>query len=64
MASTVPDRRDGDATKAAELETATMARYGIMRVPADQYHVGGYRYTSLADAVAQAKRAPEARVEP
>jgi hypothetical protein len=34
-----------------------MARYGITRVPIDYFHYKQYRYTNLADAVAQAKRA-------
>jgi len=38
--------------EAAEL----MARFGIARIPADQYHYKGWRYSSLRDAVAQAKR--------
>lgn len=33
-----------------------MAKYGVVRVPVDTFHVGGYRYTNLADAIAQAKR--------
>src|SRR5215218_8801534 len=33
-----------------------MARYGITRVPADHFFYEGYRYTSLDDAIAQAKR--------
>lgn len=33
-----------------------MARYGIIRVPADYFLCGQYRYTNLEDAVAQAKR--------
>ena len=37
-------------------EAATMARNGITRVPADHYHVDGYRYTNLADALAQVRR--------
>ena len=37
---------------AAEL----MAKYGITRVPADQFHYKDYRYSKLRDAVAQAKR--------
>lgn len=28
----------------------------IVRVAADQFHVDGYRYTHLADALAQARR--------
>lgn len=33
-----------------------MARYGIIRVPADQYRYKDYRYSKLSDAIAQAKR--------
>ncbi len=33
-----------------------IAKYGIVRVPVDTFHVGGYRYTNLDDAIAQAKR--------
>jgi hypothetical protein len=34
-----------------------MATYGITCVPIDYFHYKQYRYTNLADAVAQAKRA-------
>jgi len=37
-------------------ETALMARNGITRTIAHHYHVDGYRYTRLADALAQAGR--------
>lgn len=40
-----------DAESATEME-----RYGIVRVPIDYFHVGGFRYTSLKEAIAQAKR--------
>lgn len=40
-----------------DAEAAELELYGITRVRADTYHVGGYRYGKLADAVAQAKRA-------
>lgn len=40
-----------DAESASEME-----RYGIVRVPIDYFHVGGFRYTSLKEAIAQAKR--------
>ena len=40
-----------------------MARYGIIRVPADYFLCGQYRYTNLKDALAQAKR-NEATVRP
>ncbi len=33
-----------------------MARLGIIRMPVDYFHVGQFRYTSLVDAVAQARR--------
>lgn len=33
-----------------------MIRYGITRVPADQFHYKNYRYSNLRDAIAQARR--------
>ena len=45
-------------------EAATMARNGITRVPADHYHVDGYRYTNLADALAQVRRGAGKRGRP
>jgi len=33
-----------------------MVAYGITRVPVDYYHFGVFRYTSLKDALAQAKK--------
>lgn len=33
-----------------------LAKYGITRVPVDYFYYGGFRYTNLDDAVAQAKR--------
>jgi hypothetical protein len=33
-----------------------MAKYGITRVPIDNFHYGDFRYTNLKDAIAQAKR--------
>lgn len=41
-----------DETAAAD----EMARYGITRVPADQYRYKDYRYSKLGDAIAQARR--------
>jgi hypothetical protein len=35
---------------------ADRVRYEITRVPADHFLYGPYRYTSLKDAIAQAKR--------
>lgn len=48
-----PDSADNAG---ADRDRELMDRHGITLVRADQYHVGGYRYTSLADAVAQARR--------
>jgi predicted DsbA family dithiol-disulfide isomerase len=50
----LPTEDAGDAMNTAELET--MERYGITRVPAAVYLVGPYRYSKLADALAEAKR--------
>jgi hypothetical protein len=33
-----------------------MRKYGIERVPVDYFHVDGFRYSNMKDAVAQAKR--------
>ncbi|WP_026168269.1 hypothetical protein [Kordiimonas gwangyangensis] len=43
------------STDATELEE--MAKYGILRVSVNYYHFGEFRYTTLKDAIAQAKRA-------
>lgn len=40
----------------SEQAAAQMKRYGITRIPAEYFEYGGYRYTNLADAVAQAER--------
>lgn len=37
-------------------EAELMTKYGITRVPVDRFHYKTYRYSTLADAVAQAKR--------
>ena len=44
------------APSSTEADDALMARFNITRVPADQFHVDGYRYSHLADALAQARR--------
>jgi hypothetical protein len=41
---------------AAEMTADALARYGITRVPVDYFHLGGFRYTSLPEAIAQARR--------
>lgn len=33
-----------------------MTKYGVIQIPVDTFHVGGYRYTNLEDAIAQAER--------
>ena len=33
-----------------------LAEYGITRVPVDYFHYRGFRYTNLADAIAEARR--------
>ena len=35
---------------------AKMEKLGITLVPADHFYVGGFRYTQLKDAIAQAER--------
>lgn len=52
MTSSIPST---GGTSAA-LDSADMAGLGIARVPADHFEVGGYRYTNLGDAVAEARR--------
>lgn len=42
-------------------ETELMARYGIIKVPAYRYHYRDWRYSTLDDALAQAKRDEAAR---
>ena len=47
---------------AEELAVRAMALNGITCVPANHYFVDGYRYTRLADAMAQARRGAPQRV--
>ena len=35
---------------------AAMREFGIIRVPAETFEFGGYRYTNIKDAVAEAQR--------
>ena len=39
--------------------TGQMAKYGISRVPVDYFHFREFRYTSFADALAEAQRQAE-----
>jgi len=43
---------------------ALMVQYGITRVPADQFHLGEWRYSSLADAIVQARKIATAKSKP
>ena len=38
-----------------EMDAAELARHGITLVRTERYHIGPYRYGSLADAIAEAK---------
>lgn len=51
MTSTIHDLPSTPAISVDEL-----ASYGITRVPVDYFHLGEFRYTSLPEAIAQAKR--------
>jgi hypothetical protein len=35
---------------------AQMQQYGIKRVSVDYFHINGFKYTDVKDAVAQARR--------
>jgi hypothetical protein len=48
-------RSDADLGREAVEE---MAKYGITCTQISQFFYGGYRYTNLADAIAEAKRHP------
>jgi hypothetical protein len=43
------------ATPAADFE-ALLAKHGIIRIPADVFAFGGYRYSSAQEAIAAAER--------
>ena len=49
-------RRTMIATETSTPLSEEAARYGINRVPVDLFEYGGYRYTNLEDAIAEAKR--------
>lgn len=44
------------ATGLSAAEQAEMDAFGITRVPIDHFHYGTWRYTSLKEATAQARR--------
>lgn len=45
-----------DSTLSTE-SAKILANYGITRVPVGYFHIGGFRYTNLEVAIAEAKRA-------
>ena len=60
--ATIPSAQGRDhGVRPADPEIAVMARHDIVRIPANHYHVDGYRYTNLADALAQVSRGARAR---
>jgi len=50
-AHAAPDKGQGEGFAEAKIA------YGIERVPVDYFHWNGYRYTTLRDAIAAARRA-------
>lgn len=50
-------RSDERAAKPGDEPADAMAAYGIERVPVDYFHWNGFRYSTLKDALAAAKRA-------
>jgi hypothetical protein len=61
MAESPDEIRNAPPAVDDDTESALMARNSITRVRADQYHVDGYRYSRLADAMAQVGRAAGGR---
>lgn len=53
--TTIVDTDSRELAATAEAAEA-MAKYEIVRVPVDYFHVGEFRYTNLPDAIAEAKR--------
>lgn len=52
-ASTIPTKSTPGISAEDE---KSMENYGIIRVPVDYFWLGEYRYSSLKDAIVQAKR--------
>lgn len=55
MDQTGPERIAAPEMHVEEAD-ALLERNGITRVRADQFHVGGYRYGNITDALAQVAR--------
>ena len=51
-----PANSDGSNPSLSPEAAEEMAKYGVVRVPVDYFYFGKFRYTNLADALAQAKR--------
>lgn len=51
-----PNAPQDTAPSAIRTDAGEMSRYGITRVPVDYFHLGEFRYTSLTDAIAEARR--------
>jgi hypothetical protein len=51
-----PSRADGWENEGGSIAPLQLAELGITRQMTETYSVGGYRYTTLGDAVAQARR--------
>ena len=57
--SDLPLPAEEDLPLPAEEVARQMARYGIRCVPVDYFHFREFRYTSFADALAEAQRQAE-----
>jgi len=55
------DATPASLAPAEDDEWEVLVRNGIARIPAYRYEVDGYRYTNLADALAQVSRRGSAR---
>ena len=44
------------------MSDTSLKKHGIMRVSTDVYHVGPYKYSNQADALAEAQRAADRKV--
>jgi len=49
------DQKGPAGSTVSDIDEQEMTKYGIIRVPVDYFHFGNFRYTSLKDAIAQAK---------
>ena len=56
MDHAAPERNAAPEMRGEEADAALLERNGITRVRADQFHVGGYRYGNVTDALAQVAR--------